>query len=145
MVTGFADDKSIRTLMVSELRDALDHPFTFSDQLTGRDQLIEIVSACCRLTEGLNSLADVIEFLRPGSKDCAEVRALVTSVRMHEVTPEAEQEKLRERLADFASPGLGMAVRRAAHYVSPPPRFEDASAAFSGLSDFNAGLASCPC
>ncbi|WP_244211300.1 effector-associated domain 2-containing protein [Amycolatopsis kentuckyensis] len=144
VVAGFADDKSIRTLMVSELREALDHPFTFSDQLTGRDQLIEIVSACCRLAEGLNALADVIEFLRPGSKECAEVRTLVTSVRMHEVVPEAEQEKLRERLAGFAPPGLGMAVRRAARYVSPPPRFEDASAAFSGLADFNAGPGELP-
>ncbi|MEV6877019.1 hypothetical protein [Amycolatopsis sp. NPDC051128] len=144
VVAGFADDKSIRTLMVSELRAALDHPFTFSDQLAGRDQLIEIVSACCRLAEGLNVLADVIEFLRPGSKECAEVRTLVSSVRMHEVVPEAEQEKLRERLAGFAPPGLGMAVRRAARYVSPPPRYDDASAAFSGLADFNAGPGELP-
>ncbi|MET8997924.1 hypothetical protein [Amycolatopsis sp. NPDC004169] len=144
VVAGFADDKSIRTLMVSELREALDQPFTFSDQLTGRDQLIEIVSACCRLAEGLNALADVIEFLRPGSKECAEVRALVASVRMHEVVPAAEQEKLRERLAGFSPPGLGMAVRRAARYVSPPPRYEDASAAFSGLADYNAGPGELP-
>lgn len=144
VVAGFADDKSIRTLMVGELREALDHPFTFSDQLTGRDQLIEIVSACCRLREGLTVLAGVIEFLRPGSKECAEVRALVSSVRMHEVVPEAEQEKLRERLAGFAPPGLGTAVRRAARYISPPPRYEDASAAFSGLADFNAGPGELP-
>ncbi|MDX3187391.1 hypothetical protein PV458_03170 [Streptomyces sp. MN03-5084-2B] len=144
VVAGFADDKSIRTLMVSELREALDQPFTFSDQLTGRDQLIEIVSACCRLPEGLNALADVIAFLRPASKECAEVRALVASVRMHEVVPAVEQEKLRERLAGFAPPGLGMAVRRAARYVSPPPRYEDASAAFSGLADFNAAPGELP-
>jgi hypothetical protein len=144
VVAGFADDKSIRTLMVAELREALDHPFTFSDQLAGRDQLIEIVSACCRLREGLNKLADVIEFLRPGTKEAAEVRALVSSVRMHEVVPEAEQEKLRERLAGFVPPGLGTAVRRAARYVSPPPRYEDASAAFSGLADFNAGPGELP-
>ncbi|WP_285476335.1 effector-associated domain 2-containing protein [Amycolatopsis sp. NBRC 101858] len=144
VVAGFADDKSIRTLMVSELREALDHPFTFSDQLTGRDQLIEIVSACCRIVEGLNVLAGVIEFLRPGSKECAEVRTLVSSVRMHEVVPESEQEKLRDRLAGFAPPGLGLAVRRAARYVSPPPCYEDAAAAFSGLADFNAGPGELP-
>lgn len=144
VLAGFADDKSIRTLMVSELREALDHPFTFSDQLAGRDQLIEIVSACYRLSEGPDVLADVIEFLRPGSEECVKVRALVSSVRMHEVVPEEEQEKLRERLAGFSPPGLGMAVRRAARYVSPPPRYDDAAAAFSGLADFNAGAGELP-
>ncbi|GHG20405.1 hypothetical protein GCM10017567_43720 [Amycolatopsis bullii] len=144
VLAGFADDKSIRTLMVSELREALDHPFTFSDQLAGRDQLIEIVSACCRLSEGPDVLADVIEFLRPDSEESAEVRALVSSVRIHDVVPEAEQEKLRERLAGFSPPGLGRAVRRAARYVSPPPRYDDAAAAFSGLADFNAGPGELP-
>ncbi|MFG1639771.1 hypothetical protein ACGFMK_05750 [Amycolatopsis sp. NPDC049252] len=144
VVAGFADDKSIRNLMVTELREALDHPFSFPDQLTGRDQLIEIVSACSRLADGLDVLARVIEFLRPGSKEYAEVRTLVSSVRMHEVVPESEQEKLRERLIGFAPPGLDLAVRRAARYVSPPPRYEDASEAFSGLADFNAGPGELP-
>jgi hypothetical protein len=144
VVAGFADDKAIRALMVRELRTALDHPFTFSDQLAARDQLVEIVTACGRLDNGLTVLAEVLEFLRPGTKECAEVRRLVSSVRMHDVVPEAEQEKLRRRLEGFVPPGLGAAVRRAAQYVVPPPSYADAAAAFSGLADFNAGPGELP-
>lgn len=144
VVAGFADDKAIRALMVGELRAALDHPFTFSDQLAARDQLVEIVTACGRLDNGLAVLAEVLEFLRPGTKECAEVRRLVSSVRMHDVVPEAEQEKLRRRLEGFVPPGLGAAVRRSAQYVVPPPSYADAAEAFSGLADFNAAPGELP-
>jgi hypothetical protein len=150
---GFADDKSVRTLMVGELRGVLDHPFTFSDQLAGRDQLIEIVSACCRLDEGLIKLALVLDFLRPGTKECDEVRKIVAAVGrieaerrapvprgpVAELVPDTEQEKVRQRLVGFVPPGLSAAVRRAARYAPPQSRFEDAAEAFAGLADFNAG------
>jgi hypothetical protein len=144
VTAGFADDKSIRTLMVAELREALDHPFTFSDQLAGRDQLIEIVSACARLTGGLAGLADVLDFLRPGSRESAEVRGLMVAFRVHEVVPEPEQERLIQRLAGFAPPGLAEAVRRAARYVFPVPKYQDAAEAFYGLADFNAAPGELP-
>jgi hypothetical protein len=144
VVAGFADDRSIRTLMVAELRTALEHPFTFSDQLAGRDQLIEIVNTCCRLGDGLTVLAEVLAFLRPGTKECEEVRNLVSSIRMHEVVPVADQEKLRRRLTGFAPSSLDAAVRRAARHVVPPPRYDDASDALAGLADFNAAPGELP-
>ena len=144
VVAGFADDRSIRTLMVAELRQALDHPFTFPEPRAARDQLIEIVNVCCLLDNGLSVLADVLEFLRPGTKECQEFRHIVSSLRMHEVVPEGEQEKLRGRLTGIAPPGLAAAVRRAARYVEPPPWYEDAAAAFSGLADFNAAPGELP-
>lgn len=137
VVAGFADDKSIRTLMVAELRRALDNPFTVPDQLAPRAQLIEIVNGCSGIEEGLPVLADVLEFLRPGTKECAQFRALVDSLPLRDVVSEAEQERFRLQLEGFSPPGLPAAVRRAARHVSPAPQYRDAAEAFLGLADFN--------
>lgn len=144
VVAGFADDKSIRTLMVSELRRALDNPFTVPDQLAPRAQLIEIVNSCSGIDEGLPTLADVLEFLRPGTKECAKFRDLVDSLPLRDVVSEREQEQFRSRLEGFSPPGLRTAVRRAARYVVPVPRYADAAEAFAGLADFNAAPGELP-
>ncbi|MGW4058483.1 VMAP-C domain-containing protein [Amycolatopsis sp. NPDC004747] len=144
VVAGFADDKSIRTLMVAELRRALDNPFTVPDQLAPRAQLIEIVNGCSVLDNGLPALADVLEFLRPGTKECTEFRDLVDSLPLRDVVAESEQEQFRQRLEGFAPPGLRVAVRRAAPHVFPAPVFPDAAEAFSGLADFNAAPGELP-
>ncbi|MDS0137283.1 MULTISPECIES: effector-associated domain 2-containing protein [unclassified Amycolatopsis] len=138
VVAGFADDKSIRTLMVSELRRALDQPFTVPDQLAPRAQLIEIVNGCSGIDDGLPVLADVLEFLRPGTNECTQFRALVDSLPLREVVSESEQEKFRRQLEGFAPSGLRAAVRRAARFVVPSPHYADAADAFLGLADFNA-------
>lgn len=144
VVAGFADDKSIRTLMVAELRRALNNPFTVPDQLAPRAQLIEIVNGCSGIEEGLPVLADVLEFLRPGTKECTKFRALVDSLPLRDVVPEAEQEQFRRQLEGFSPPGLRAAVRRAARYVVPAPRYPDAAEAFFGLADFNAAPGELP-
>jgi len=144
VVAGFADDKSIRTLMVAELRRALDNPFTVPDQLAPRAQLIEIVNGCSGIEEGLPVLADVLEFLRPGTKECTEFRALVDSLPLRDVVSEAEQEWVRRQLEGISPPGLRAAVRRAARYVVPAPHYADAAEAFFGLADFNAAPGELP-
>ncbi|WP_410567693.1 effector-associated domain 2-containing protein [Amycolatopsis sp. cmx-4-61] len=144
VVAGFADDKSIRTLMVAELRRALDNPFTVPDQLDARTQLIEIVNGCCVLEDGLPVLADVLEFLRPGTKECAEFRALVDSLPLRDVVSDTDQERIRRLLDGFSPPGLRTAVRRAARHISPVPQYADAAEAFFGLADFNAAPGELP-
>lgn len=144
VIAGFADDKSIRTLMVTELRRALDNPFTVPDHLAPRAQLIEIVNGCSVLDNGLPTLADVLEFLRPGTKECTEFRDLVDSLPLRDVVSESEQEQFRQQLEGFVPPGLRAAVRRAARHVFPAPVFPDAAEAFSGLADFNAAPGELP-
>jgi hypothetical protein len=144
VVAGFADDKSIRTLMVAELRRALDNPFTVPDQLAPRAQLIEIVNGCCVIEDGLPKLAEVLEFLRPGTKECAQFRDLVDSLPLRDVVSEGEQERFRQQLEGFVPPGLQAAVHRAARHVVPAPRYSDAAEAFSGLADFNAAPGELP-
>lgn len=144
VVAGFADDKSIRTLLVAELRRAFDSPFTVPDQLDPRAQLIEIVNECSDLDEGLPKLADVLQLLRPGTKECTQFRALVDSLPLLDVVSEAEQERFRQQLAGFSPPGLHAAVRRAARFVVPTPQYADAADAFFGLADFNAGPGELP-
>jgi len=141
---GFADDRSIRSLMLGELRAALKQPFAISDQLTARDQLIEIVNICSRVDDGMAILAAVLELMRPGTPEYAEVHRLVSALPVHDVVPEAEQEQLRRWLAGFAPPGLAAAARRAARNSAPPPKFEDAWAAFCYLADFNAAPGELP-
>lgn len=144
VVAGFADDRSIRTLMVSELRRSLDNPFTVPDQLAPRDQLIEIVNGCSVIESGLPTLADVLEFLRPGTRECTRFRDLVDSLPLRDVVSESEQEAFRQRLEGFAPTGLRAAVRRAARHVVPAPLYADAGQAFSGLADFNAAPGELP-
>lgn len=144
VIAGFADEKSIRTLMIAELRGALGNPFTVPDQLDPRTQLIEIVNECSRLEEGLPKLADVLEFLRPGTKECEEFRALVDSLPLRDVVPEADQERFRVQLEGFSPPGLRAAVHRAAGHVVPAPQYADAAEAFFGLADFNAAPGELP-
>ncbi len=141
---GFADDRSIRSLMLGELRAALKVPFAISDQLTARDQLIEIVNICSRVDDGMAILAAVLELMRPGTPEYAEVHRLVSALPVHDVVPEAEQERLRRWLAGFTPSGLVAAARRAARNSAPPPKFEDAWAAFCFLADFNAAPGELP-
>ncbi|WIV61285.1 effector-associated domain 2-containing protein [Amycolatopsis nalaikhensis] len=144
VVAGFADDKSIRTLLVAELRRALDNPFTVPDQLAPRAQLIEIVNCCSTIDDGLAVLADVLEFLRPGTKECTQFRDLVDSLPLRDVVSESEQERFRHQLEGFSPPGLRAAVRRAARFVVPTPHYADAAEAFSELADFNAAPGELP-
>ncbi|QKV78422.1 hypothetical protein [Amycolatopsis sp. Hca4] len=144
VVAGFADDKSIRTLLVAELRREFDSPFTVPDQLDPRAQLIEIVNECSDLEGGLRKLADVLQLLRPGTKECKQFRDLVDSVPLLDVVPEDEQERFRQQLEGFSPPGLKAAVRRAARFVVPTPQYADAAAAFFGLADFNAAPGELP-
>lgn len=141
---GFADDRSIRSLMLSELRSALRQPFAVSDQLTSRDQLIEIVNICSRVDDGMSVLATVLELMRPGTREYAEVNRLVSALPVHDVVPEAEQDRLRRWLSGLNPPRLGAVARRAARHSGPPPHFEDAWSAFCYLADFNAAPGELP-
>ncbi|MFC5091002.1 effector-associated domain 2-containing protein [Amycolatopsis plumensis] len=134
---GF-DDRSARSLMVSELRIALRRPFTVPDQLTPRDQLIEIVGVCSRLEEGMGALASVLELMRPGSPECVKVRQLVASLPARDLFPEAQQDELKAWLDGLVPERLPVLVSRAArHAAQTPPRFDEAWAAFSYLADLN--------
>ena len=141
---GFADDRSIRALMLSELRVALKQPFLIPDQLTARDQLIEIVNICSRVEDGMAILAAVLELMRPGTPENAEVHRLVASLPVQDIVPEPDQERLRQWLSGLAPPGLGAAAHRAARHSVPPPLFEDAWSAFWYLADFNAAPGELP-
>ncbi|OXM71304.1 hypothetical protein CF165_02370 [Amycolatopsis vastitatis] len=96
VVAGFADDAPSRTLLIEEVRAALGRPLTISSRLSGRDQLIDFVNACGRVEEGLPVLADVLEFLRPSTKESAEVRQLVApeSSPAPPMSPRAAESKL---------------------------------------------------
>lgn len=142
---GFADDRSVRTLMVSELRQALRQPLTVSDQLTARDQLIEIVGLCSRIDEGMGALVSVLELMRPGSPECRKVRRLVSELPVHDLFPEAEWARLEGWLVGLVPTRLPSLVQRACRYFyQEPPRFEDAWTAFCYLTDLNSAPGELP-
>lgn len=135
---GFADDRSVRSLMVSELRQALRQPLTVTDQLTARDQLIEIVGVCSRIDEGLGVLVSVLELMRPGSPECLKARRLIAALPVHDLFPEPDLVVVKDLLEGLVPPALPSMVQRAArHAAQLPPRFEDAWAAFYYLTDLN--------
>ncbi len=142
---GFADDRSVRSLMLGELRRALRNPFVVSDHLTARDQLIEIVGVCSRVDEGMAALVSVLELMRPGSAECLKLRRLVSALPVHDLFPEQEQIMLKDWLAGLVPSRLSSLVQRACrHSVQSPPRFDDAWTAFCFLTDFNAAPSELP-
>jgi len=142
---GFGYDKARRMLLVHEIETVLGCRFTFSDQLSPRDELLELVNACVQAEDGLSALADVFELLRPGTPECAEIRRLVSTAWLHDVIPEAEQDRIRPLLTGLAPPGLAVAVRRAGRDSALPlPRYEDAWTAFADLTDMNSAPAELP-
>ncbi|MFJ7212570.1 hypothetical protein [Amycolatopsis sp. NPDC098790] len=135
---GFADDRSVRSLMVSELRQELRQPLTVSDQLTARDQLIEIVGFCSRVDEGMGALVSVLELMRPGSPECLKARLLVATLPVQELFSESDLVMVKDWFAGLVPPRLPSLVQRAArHSAQSPPRFDDAWSAFFYLTDLN--------
>lgn len=142
---GFADDRSVRSLLLSELRQALRHPLMVSDQLTARDQLIEIVGVCSRIDEGMRALVSVLELMRPGSPECLKARRLVAALPVRDLFPEQDLIMVKDWLGELTSPRLPALVRRAVrHSAEPPPRFKNAWTAFYYLTDFNAAPGELP-
>lgn len=74
---GYADHGPGRRLLVREVEDALGRSLDVSRELAGRDQLIEVVGACSRIEHGLPVLAEVFEYLRPGTEESLEVQRLI--------------------------------------------------------------------
>ncbi|WP_244180227.1 effector-associated domain 2-containing protein [Amycolatopsis pretoriensis] len=134
---GLATDRSSRSLLVDLIHDNLGFLLTLSDQVTGRDHLIEVVNACAKADGGMHALDHAVRMLRPGSPESALLHRLVHEPRMHDLLPESELLWLRATLTGFTPPGLKALVRRAASPACPVDDPGDAWDAFRLLTDFN--------
>jgi hypothetical protein len=81
VVGGFADDRSVRALLLELIRDTLGDPLPVSDYVTGREQVIAIVEACSRTPDGMNALVEAVRMIRPDSPEAIELRTLVGTYR----------------------------------------------------------------
>jgi len=83
VVSGFADDRSGRALLLDLIHDNLGYPLPLpvSDYVTGREQMIAIVEACSRTPDAMNALVQAVRMMRPDSPEAIELRTLVGAYR----------------------------------------------------------------
>lgn len=137
---GLAEDAPSRLLLLRLIGQILGQPLAVADQPIGRNHLIELVTACALIADGMDALMNAVAMLRPRSNVYVRVRQLVLEPQVRDLLPASELERLREWLGNTHVSQLPTLVRRAAgHAVVPPSQTRTVWHAFLYLADLNAG------
>lgn len=138
---GLANDTARRLLFIQLISDELEQPPVIPDQAAGRDHLIEIVTVCSKIDNGIAAMLQAIEVMRPDSAEYHRIRHLVTDPQVLDVLTKSEFKWLQRRLAETSIPELNALVRRAAGPGANPAWHQREASALDALSyllDINA-------
>lgn len=94
---GLANDTARRLLFVQLISDELEQPPVIPDQAAGRDHLIEIVTVCSKINNGIAAMVQAVEVMRPDSAEYHRIRHLVMDPQVLDVLTKSEFNWLQSR------------------------------------------------
>lgn len=99
-------DASSRTTVVQLIGEVLDEPFTVAEHAHPFQHVWNIVEACRRHHSGLDALAHVIRQVEGNSRPMREIARIVEDMRIAELWPEVDHQRLLALLAGVSIPML---------------------------------------
>ena len=84
---GLAEDAPSRHLLLRLIGQILGQPLAVADQPIGRNHLIELVTACALIADGMDALMNAVAMLRPRSNVYVRVRQLILEPQVRDLLP----------------------------------------------------------